>query len=194
MLEAIKYGLRNLTNPNGRDARQTFWYWVLAVVLLQYAGGMLVAVPMMIDMFGGMFTAIRNGAPPEAMQAQISRSMADSLESTIWVSVILGAASLALLAMSLVRRLHDSDLPGWIALGPLGIYAAAIALMPAQMDRVLETVRTMDAANPPSPLAQFEAQGFYSVLTYLPMLIGVVIGLRKSSPGPNRYGEAPVSF
>ena len=34
MLGAIKYNLANLTNFSGRDARQTFWYYVLFLVII----------------------------------------------------------------------------------------------------------------------------------------------------------------
>ena len=46
MLGEIRHGLGNLANPNGRDSRQTFWYWALALFLLRFGAGLLVSIPM----------------------------------------------------------------------------------------------------------------------------------------------------
>lgn len=41
MIEAVKYGLANYMNFEGRTGRATFWWWVLAVVLAAIAASIL---------------------------------------------------------------------------------------------------------------------------------------------------------
>ena len=41
MIEAVKYGLANYVNFEGRTGRATFWWWVLAVILAAIVAGIL---------------------------------------------------------------------------------------------------------------------------------------------------------
>ena len=41
MIEAVKYGLANYVNFEGRTGRATFWWWVLAVVLAAIVASIL---------------------------------------------------------------------------------------------------------------------------------------------------------
>lgn len=41
MIEAVKYGLANYVNFEGRTGRATFWWWVLAVVIASVVAGIL---------------------------------------------------------------------------------------------------------------------------------------------------------
>ena len=76
MLNAIKYNLSNLTNFEGRDARQTFWYYVLIIVVVQYAIQIFASIPMYVSMFSNMFAAIRdNPGDPNAGAAAPNASM-----------------------------------------------------------------------------------------------------------------------
>lgn len=58
MLGAVKYNLANLANFKGRDARQTFWYYVLFLVIVQFAVSMVFTIPMYVSMFTGVFEAM----------------------------------------------------------------------------------------------------------------------------------------
>lgn len=195
MLGAIKYNLANLTNLHGRDARQTFWYYVLFLYIIQMVAGMLIAIPMMVEMFGQMFEGIRPGADPKQMNALMFGAMNGPIEASMWLAMALGVVSLLGLAASLVRRLHDSNLSGWWSLLPGLIYAANLAHMPVQIayaKELLEKVATMP--QPPSQLEMMQGQELTIVLGYLPIVLLVILGVRKSTPGPNRFGEAPVSY
>ena len=50
MLDAIRHGLANLLNFSGRDARQTFWYYVLFVYVVTTVVTVLAMIPAMVDM------------------------------------------------------------------------------------------------------------------------------------------------
>lgn len=194
MLAAARYALANIANPHGRDARQTFWYWVLWLVIARFAAGMVASVPMMVTMFANMGDAIRSGADPEQTQVQMMNGMSDAMGLALWVGMITGIATMALLATSLARRLHDIGRSGWWVLLPGALYAGAVAQMPAQVEHAREIFASVKEGVQPDPFAQLQGQGLLMLLTYLPMLIVIVIGAMKSQEGPNRFGDAPVRF
>ena len=112
MWGAIKYNLANLTNFNGRDARQTFWYYVLFLVVVQFGLGIVMAIPLYIDIFTQAFNAAQSGMGEEQVQAMIFTDMAGYMNNQAIVSAVLSLVMVALLLASFVRRLHDSGKPG----------------------------------------------------------------------------------
>ncbi len=194
MLDAIKYGLRNLTNLNGRDARQTFWYFVLFIYLINMAISMVVTVPMMLAGMARVFSAGVNNHP-EAAQGAMQGMMGDMIPLTLWTGVISGILFIAFLATSMVRRLHDSDLPGWLALIPGGLYAVALARMPSQMQAMLDVMSVQNGQDPTAALSLFQGEmGIGILFSWVPIILVIIAGVRKSTDGPNRYGDAPTSF
>lgn len=195
MLGSIRYNLANLANFDGRDARQTFWYYVLFLYLIQMVAGMLVAIPMMVTMFSQMFAGIRTGADPDAMNGMMMEAITGPVAASMWLAMGLGAASLLAISASLVRRLHDSDLSGWWALVPGLAYLGYLAWLPRQIAAMEEALAKIgSSAKPPSELEMLQGQEWSMLLAYLPIVLLVIFGVRKSTPGPNRYGEAPVRF
>ena len=199
MFAAIKHGLGNLLNFKGRDARQPFWYYVLFVYLITIAVSMVVAVPMMLQ---GVMSGIRQGAAagrsgdPAAVQAvaeaAITGSMMDMMASMMWVGLATNLLMLLVLAASFVRRLHDSDLAGWWALIPGAVQVANMVLAPALMQRMFERMNQMHAGDPMAGLRGMQSSmSAASVLGWAAILFVVALGVRRSTSGPNRYGEAP---
>lgn len=193
MLGAIKHGLGNLFNFTGRDARQTFWFFVLFVYLITTALTMLAMIPMMANMFSAIFAAARSGAPPESVNAMMPALMADMFGSILWVSMGSGIAMFVLLAASLVRRLHDSGMSGWWALAPGAIQVIGLAMLPRQLAIMQDLMKDMDpeTLNNPATMMQMQGTGLIGWVA-----IGLVIwfGVRKSTDGPNAYGNEPVRF
>lgn len=196
MFAAIGYNLRNLTNFSGRDARQTFWYYVLAIVILRFVASMAISIPMMAGMFSGVMTSAQNGVSPDAMSAQMVGSIGGYLPMMMWTGLVAGVLSSVLLVASFVRRLHDSGLSGWWALMPLAIYAAVLARMPGQIARAVEVMNSLAAAPGarPDPTAMMRDQGVWPLLAYVPLLMIIYGGVRSSSSGPNRFGDEPGQF
>lgn len=95
MIEAVRYGLSHYADFRGRTPRATFWWWVLAVILVS------IVVRILDVMLTGGFTDDPRAEP---------------------LSLILSLGLLIPnLAMS-VRRLHDTGRSGWwllLALIPL---------------------------------------------------------------------------
>jgi uncharacterized membrane protein YhaH (DUF805 family) len=196
MLGAVKYQLSNLTNFHGRDARQTFWYWVLAVYIAIFALSLVITVPTMIAAMGEAFqTAMRNPEHPEIVQAAMNERMSGMLGTTMWLSLATSAATLLLLAASTVRRLHDSALSGWWALVRGGVQVVVLVAMPAQIGRMTQFVAGASGTGPDLGANPYGAMfSLTGLLAWLPWIPLIVLGVRKSSEGPNRYGETSVSY
>lgn len=200
MIKSIRHNLGNLTNFNGRDARQTFWFWVLVVVLVQYAITMAVSIPMYVSMAAEMFTAVGQNpdsidAGAEAMDGMFD-GMIETMKIIAVVSLVVGVISTFLLAASFVRRLHDAGFTGLIALIPIAAYLGSLAYNIVLMDDMAEIMREAMAASMESPdsfnpyAMQAEA-GILGILGWLAPLVGIVFGVWPTEEGSNQYGEEP---
>jgi len=196
MLGAFKYALSNLFNFEGRDARQTFWYYVLLLYLLTMAITFLVAIPGYVRMISGMVhTATLNPGDPAAINGLMASSMGELMSSMLWVSFGTAIFTTLMLAASLVRRLHDSDLSGYWALLPAAAQVGALSLLPWQIRQMKTMVEGMYSSDPATAMGAFQNQfQLVSMIGWIPWIALIVFGVRKSTPGPNRYGAAPVSF
>jgi uncharacterized membrane protein YhaH (DUF805 family) len=198
MLNAIKHGLGNLLNFEGRDARQAFWYYVLFIYLVTMAISMVVVIPMTIQ---GFLTGIRQGiaagqsgdpqAAQVATQAAIASSMGDMMSTTMWLSLASGAIMLAVLAAAFVRRLHDSGLSGLWALIPGAIQLANLVFAPRLMRGMIENMGRMMPGDPAAGMGAIQSSFGTALLGWAAIILVIVLGVRKSTPGPNRFGEAP---
>ena len=194
MLGAIKHGLTNLFNVSGRDARQTFWYYVLFVMILRFVASLAISIPMMVSAFSSAITSAQAGQDKDAMQAQMMGKMVESMDSMMWIGIAIGVVTAVLLCASIARRLQDSDMsPLWVLL-PGAVYLAALSQMPAQMEIAKKMMTEMASKPQVNPYAAMSSQSGYTLLAWLPVLIVIYFGVRKSTPGPNRYGAEQVSF
>ncbi|AXB76710.1 DUF805 domain-containing protein [Novosphingobium sp. P6W] len=194
MLGAIKYNLRSIARFDGRDARQTFWFYVLFLVILQYAVGMALSVPML---GGAMTEAIHgamNGAAQAELQARIMAKMGSYMRTTMIVSSIVSMVVSLLLVASFVRRLHDSNRPGWIAGLALGLSLAARVFVWIKMDELVDATMLGAGGDMTAAMAVQSKMLAGTLLGWAAMLIVVVFGAWRSTPGPNRYGEQSVRY
>jgi len=196
MLGALKYALSNLLNFEGRDARQTFWYYVLLLYIATMVVTFLVAIPAYARMIAGMMKTVSlNPDDPTAINGVMASSMSELMVSMLWLSFGSAIVTALLLAASLVRRLHDSDLSGWWALLPAVCQVGALALLPHQIGQMTTMMEGMYSSDPAVAMGSFQNQfQLFSLIGWIPWIALIVFGVRKSTPGPNRYGEGPVSF
>ena len=195
MFGAIKYGLANLANFRGRDARSTFWYYVLCVVVLRFVAGIAIGLPMSMRLTSAALEAAKNQVSEATLQAQTTAIITETLPMMIWLGIALGALTMLLLAASLVRRLHDGGQTGWSVLVPSLLYAASLALQPAQIRRVLDLLAQTKGTDISAVAAVNQGVGSsQNLLAALAVFIVIAIGFIKSNPGPNRFGEKPVRF
>lgn len=191
MITETKHCLTNLGNFQGRDARQTFWFYVLFLVLVNFAIGIVSAIPTMASAIGSSFEAAQSGMDEDRLQARIMAEMADSLDTMMWIGVATTTVMTVLFAAAFVRRLHDSGKPGWLALVPVVIQAVAIFTSIDQAG-ALKEIYTSGASLEQMEQMQFDlTSNPLNYLSYLGYLFVIVFGVMKSTPGPNRYGEQP---
>ena len=85
MLGAIRYNLTHVLDFGGRDARPTFWYYVLFLVILNFVAGILISIPLMAGSMGTAIEAARSGAGEAEIQAQVMGQMSSAMGSTLWL-------------------------------------------------------------------------------------------------------------
>jgi uncharacterized membrane protein YhaH (DUF805 family) len=199
MLKAIRHGLGNLLNFEGRDARQAFWYYVLFIYIVTVAISMVVTIPMMIQ---GFMVGIREGmatsqpgdpvAARAAAQTAMAHAMSGTISATMWLGLVTGLLMLAGLAASFVRRLHDSDLSGLWALIPCAMQIANLVMAPMLVRRMVDNLAQLTPAGPTAAIQPIQGSvGAATLLGWGAVILIIVLGARKSTPGPNRFGEAP---
>jgi uncharacterized membrane protein YhaH (DUF805 family) len=188
MFEAIKYNLAHLLDGSGRDAKPTFWWYILFLVIVQIGAGMLVMAGV-----GSAMQSAQSGASPEAMQADMMAQMGEMMGTQIWVSAAISAVVMLLLFASFVRRLHDGGFSGYIAIVPFALQAITIAGSIAMIDQ-MEAI--FAAVTNPADMQRLQAEmgvQWQSIAGWVAILVVVAFGVMKSQPGPNRYGEEPAS-
>lgn len=191
MIEAIKYNLANLTNFSGRDARPTFWWYVLFLVVAQFVVGFLAAIPMVVSSGVTAFDAVQSGGNQEQIETMMFAGMAEAMETQIYISAALSIAVMLLLVASFVRRLHDGGFSGFLAAIPFGLQVVAITGSISMIGKMQEMFAV---ASDPVQLQQMQADLAFtwgSVAGWLAFLVIVGFGVMKSQNGPNRYGEEP---
>lgn len=195
MLAAIKHGLGNLTNFNGRDARQAFWYYVLFVYLVTIVIGLVASIPMTMQaMMIGVEQGMAHAGDPEAarvaMQQATLANFDTFLPALFWTGAISAAILLLGLAAAIVRRLHDSGLSGYWALLPGALQVFNLVSMPSQIEQS-RAMMAAQFADPSAGMGMFASAASAAVLGWAAIVLVIVFGVRKSTPGPNRFGEAP---
>lgn len=196
MLDAVKYGLANIANFGGRDARPTFWYYVLFAYIVNILLSVAVSAPLSISMISKTVrTAIASGGNEAAVRDATMRAVQDMTGTMMWLAIGSGVLMLVLLAASFVRRLHDANLSGFWALIPAALHLGALAMIPGNMRRLTESMVNLSEGDAMVNIKALEMQaGSTSVVSWLPIIFVVLLGIRKSTPGPNRFGETSVSF
>jgi uncharacterized membrane protein YhaH (DUF805 family) len=197
MFGSIRYNLTHLFDFRGRDARQTFWYYVLFLVALDIIAWIVALVPVIGSAVQQAMKAAQAGLPQDQVSAQIVQGMAPGLASIVWFSVTVSLLLTLLTLAAFVRRLHDSGNPGWWAGIVLAIKLVTVAVSIRGIGKINETLQ---AVSDPARLQQLQAttqsptQGLLTLLGWAGLIIVIVFGVFQSTPGPNRYGDAPVVF
>lgn len=119
----------------------------------------------------------------------LAASIIDGAAGTNLVSPL---ASLALFLPSLavgVRRLHDSNLSGWWILAPMlcGILAAVLIVVGVATAVVDRADGGANRATGVAVLLLFLGL----LMLVVAMVVGLVLMVRRSTPGPNRFGPHP---
>lgn len=192
MLTAIKYNLAHLTDFHGRDARQTFWFYVLFLVIVQFAISMALSIPLSGAMMGDAFVAAKQGATSADIQARMFDRMSGMMKASMWLSVVLALITSALLAASFTRRLHDSGKTGWIALATFLIQFIALMLTITSIEDAVRMVTMAQSGDIMALQAMQKKFAVQSLLGWVPTAVVVVFGAWPSTKGENRYAPQPL--
>jgi len=201
MLAATKYNLTHLVDFTGRDARQTFWYYVLFLFIVYFVLGFVGAIVLMGSLMGPLMDAAQAGASEQQIQVQMNAWMGGVFGKLLWVSMAVNVLMDLLLAAAFVRRLHDSNSTGWWGLAVVAAQLVSMAMMVPMMDAMQDVMaQAMDPANVSDP-ARFQAMmaqqsrfSLYGLVGWIGPIVAIYFGVKGSTEGPNRYGEAPVRF
>jgi uncharacterized membrane protein YhaH (DUF805 family) len=191
MLDAIRHNLGNLTNFTGRDGRSTFWFYVLVIVIVQIVAGVLISLPLIGGVARDAFEAASQGMSEAELQKKMFATMSGQMRTAAIYSMAVAVICGLLLVASFVRRLHDSNRPGWIAAIPFLLVLAAQALAFANMDTMFDTMASIDPADPASTMKAQQPMLMANALSWIGYLIVVVFGVWPSSDGDNRFGPEP---
>jgi uncharacterized membrane protein YhaH (DUF805 family) len=192
MFDAIKYNLRHLTDFSGRDARPTFWYYVLFLVVVNFVLGLLVSIPFTAASIGAAAEAARSGASEEAIEAQVLSQVAGGMGPLLYASIVVTFFVTALFVASFVRRVHDTGNSGWWAVVPVATQLASLVIglqTSAAIADAMAAVRTPEDIRALEHLAE---PTMLSLLPWIGYIVVIVFGVLPSQPNPNRFGEVPV--
>jgi uncharacterized membrane protein YhaH (DUF805 family) len=194
MLGSIKYNLLHLADFRGRDGRQTFWYYVLFLVIIQFVAGIIVVIPPMMGIFRNVFAAARAGvSDPQAMNDLMANQMSGMFQTIMPFTIGMSLIMIILFVAAFVRRLHDSNKPGWWALLPLATQLTSIWISYSTLGRMRDLM--VAAMTHPEAGMQYQSQmAPYSLIGWAGYIAVLIFGIMKSTDGPNRYGDAPVEF
>ena len=185
--KSIRHNLTRLVDFSGRETREEFWPYAIGLFLLSMAAGILLFIPVMLDMFdrmGRYFAKHPEGLPRDpgpypGAQALPPELMPD-MSVIILPSAIVNLLFVLLLAAAVVRRLHDRDMSGWWAMLPIPflIFGQFQGQQAANM---------MIGRGQPDPAVMLPA-ALSSLLYWVAFIFLVVMLAQDGSAGTNRYG------
>jgi len=196
MFAAIGYNLKHLLDFKGRDGRKVFWAYFLFVAVLNFVIVLAASIPTLSSVFAEASSVAQNGDSSAIRAIALDAMVKQGLPSTlVRTGLGLGVLNIALLAASIVRRAHDSGLPGMTLVIPLGLQFVWMYFSYQQLEGLSTTLReaveTTQAGGAPEVQAGMIAQ---DLIGWLVVLIVAAIGIIKSQQSPNQYGDAPVKL
>jgi uncharacterized membrane protein YhaH (DUF805 family) len=190
MLAAIKYNLAHVADFTGRQDRPTFWWYFLFLAIIELVLTMALSGSMAAGGMAQAYQAAQSGASQQEIQAQVVRHMSGNMGTMVWLVSAIKAIVAALLVAAFVRRLHDSNNSGWWAALAVVVEIAAIGFVLSKIPELQANAAAMTSGDMTAAAAGRSQLSLIRLLGWVAPVIVLVFGVMKSSPGPNRYGEA----
>jgi len=189
MLRSIGYNLARLASFSGRESRALFWPYAITVFVLGMIAGLLLFVPVMMDMMARIVAYAQThpeGLPKPApgQPPVLPPELMPDMSGMILPGAIVNLVTLLLYAAATVRRLHDRDRSGWWAALPLPFQIVGTLAAPSAMAAFMHPTGT------PSPIAMLSSLNSLAYWGAFIFLIVLLAG--EPTRGPNRFGD-PVS-
>lgn len=202
MGSAIGHGFRNLFNFQGRDSNSQFWFYILFICIFWIGLSSIGSIVWMTSfIMGTIETAVLapNMSEDQAAQAMFVE-MANVMTPIMWANAALSLVAGVFTIAAFIRRLHDSDLSGYWSLLPYGMMILSLVTIPYQMQLINEFMSSMPEmleqaeagqqamAIPPSQhkLTLMGIPGWIQIISF------IILAVRSSTRGPNRFGDEPV--
>jgi uncharacterized membrane protein YhaH (DUF805 family) len=196
--------LTGLIDFRGRENRQPFWLWILIIYAFQMIVGMILMIPIMINLFQRIMPMAQRDPHAFDNNPQVMmQSMAPMMQQIMSMSAVMALVLIALVAAAVVRRLHDSDRSGWWSVPVFAIQIVSPLVMAAVFPRYFAAMGAMGSFGPGRP-PNFADPAFQSAmrtmnLVSLVNLLGFVLLVTlivflalPGTVGPNRFGDDPL--
>lgn len=190
MIQAAKYGLRNLFNFSGRDNRRQFWLFAIFLMIVRWVLATAATALLMASTVGSAMHNVGANSDPETTATAVQANITSALPQLMIIGIIISLIIVAMLFAAFVRRLHDSNLSGWFALLPGVPYLLNLAATPGQVARTMAVMQR----GPNAHMILRETNWWVAALAWLALVLLAGLALRQSTPGTNRYGPEPVDL
>lgn len=117
-----------------------------------------------------------------------------AVDAAIGVSVLGPLLTLALLVPNIavaVRRLHDSDLTGWWVLAPLLLAGSGFLMLVGAVIALFASGFSESGNSGSGAGVAIVLAALGGLLLLAGLVVQLVLMLRPSTPGPNRFGPSP---
>ena len=187
IFKSIRLNLTRVADFSGRETRAEFWPYAIGLYLLSVAVGILLWIPVMLDMIdrmGRYFAKHPEGLPSDPAPYPGAQALPPELMPDVSFMIlpmaVVNLLLVLLLAAAVVRRLHDRDKSAWWAALPIPFMIFGEIQGP-------EAANTMMTGAQPDP-AMMLPIALNSLLYWVAFIALVVILAQEGSVGPNRYG------
>ncbi|MFZ1742779.1 MAG: DUF805 domain-containing protein [Pontixanthobacter sp.] len=197
MFKSIIYNLKHLTDFKGRDGRTTFWHYILFVTVLNILVVTLASAPTFFAIIADVTANAANQTDPAALEVDaLEKMIAIGLpETLVKIGLAVATMNIVLLSASFVRRAHDSGLPGMLLFIPVSLQLVWMYFSYSQLDGMDDAIRAAVQAVQTHRAADMQVGMIaQDLIGWLVVIIVAVIGMVKTQPQPNQYGEAPIKL
>ncbi|MBV1689837.1 DUF805 domain-containing protein [Novosphingobium sp. G106] len=194
LLASIRHCLANLFNFSGRDRQDQFWPYAGIVIGATVASWLFYGVTMIGSAIGRMQefaqthpdeVTVEQGPGHYSIQVHGNHpELMPDMQPFLGLVMVGALVVVVLIASAAARRLHDSNVPGWIGLIPVFFLSSGFWLM----NDMFAGIR----AGKEPELGRFFLT-FANNAVYIACLVGVIYLLaRKGTLGDNPYGPPPL--
>jgi uncharacterized membrane protein YhaH (DUF805 family) len=193
--------LRSLLRFSGREARQPFWLWVLAVI----ATAMIVWMGYFFLLFAGLTGGIEKFARdhpdqvtrtvgPGSYSIQVNGYHPEIMPDftvSVYVMSVIAAVAIALLAAAVARRLHDSGRSGWWGVPTPVLLVGGLAMMARLFTKMQALSADPTGGPPPAIFADLGVVMAWNLIYLGSVVMLIILCSMAGTPGDNRYGSIP---
>lgn len=191
MLDQIKHGFRNIFELDGRDDRETYLKYSTASIAFVFILFVVAITPkamkFLFSVVGGLAAINDNCASYKTLIMSNLNDLTALIGSVI---LLIGAIFIVLFGTIMVRRLHDVDISGFMAIFPLTFHLTALYLLWSQFSQFQIIISSIvNGTVEIGDLMAGNSIGFAINLVFLTNIIAIAFGILPSTDGPNQYGE-----